>query len=536
MSLSLIRHAFLIVFTLMAAKGLRAAETLHEQIDRLIEAKVEGEPKAPPATDAAFLRRIYLDFSGRIPSTAEARVFLDDSSTDKRARLIDRLLQSPEYPRRMARLFHSVLMEQRGDNKDWQQYLHDSFAKNKSWDQMTREILKPNVQDKTTRATVFFYQKRLQKTGANPIDYPTLTNDVARLFLGKNLKCAQCHNHRFIDDYKQADFQGLYAAFLNVSVKKDPKTKYPAVFEKPMKTKLEYISVFGSTARTTGPKFPGGREFAIPKAQKDKGANKAKVSFSPLALFAEEMPRANNKLFTANIANRLWFLMMGRGLVHPLDFHHSGNPPSHPKLLTLLADAFAEHHFDIKWMLRELALTRSYARSSVQPNASKTSPPDRFLVTLERRLSAEQLLWSTLQATGEIDRVKKIGEEADSHPSGPTFKELRKEFVAAFSNEAKEPENEFNASVKGALFLLNSDHYLQLLQPRPGNLIYRLSKITDSSKLADELFLSVLTRRPTRREISEVSEYLAQNGKRRTEAIGLLAWAMLTSMEFYVNH
>jgi Protein of unknown function (DUF1549)/Protein of unknown function (DUF1553) len=536
MRFSLTRHAFLIAVTLMVANGSRAEEPLHDRIDRLIQAGAEGNSLAAPATDAAFLRRVCLDFSGRIPSATEARAFLDNSSNDKRTALVDRLLQSPEYAHRMASLFHALLMEQRGDNKDWQQYLHDSFAENKSWDQVARDIIKPNVEDENTRAAIFFYQKRLERNGANPVDYPSLTNDVARLFLGKNLQCAQCHDHLFIDDYKQADFQGLYAAFLNVSVKNDPRTKYPAVFEEPMKARLEFISVFDSTARATGPRFPGGLEIEIPEVQETKEATENDAGFSPLARFAEEMPSENNKLFSANIANRLWFIMMGRGIVHPLDLHHSGNPPSHPELLVLIGDAFAEHHFDIQWMLRELALTRTYARSSVQPEADKAAPPSHFLVSIERRLSAEQLLQSTLQATGELDRVTEIGEEADTHPSGPTIKELRKAFVDAFSNEAKEPEDEFKASVKGALFLMNSDLFLKLLKPRPGNLIQRLSEITDASVFADELFLSVFSRRPTQEEITEVSEYLDHNAERRTVAIGQLAWAMLTSMEFYVNH
>ncbi|MGY8771326.1 MAG: DUF1549 domain-containing protein [Pirellulales bacterium] len=529
MSFNLIRCALLIV-PLFSIQGLKASEPLHDQIDRLIEVKARADQIAQPATDSEFLRRVYLDFSGRIPSATEARNFLDDISIDKRVKLIDQLLESPGFSPRMASLFHSLLMEQRGDDKDWQLYLLNSFSENKPWDQMAREILKPNVQDKATRATVFFYQKRLEKSGANPVDYPTLTNDVARLFLGKNLKCAQCHDDLFIDEYKQSDFQGLYAAFLNVSVKKDPDAMYLSIVEKPMSAKLEFISVFDSTPYTTGPKFPGGSEFEVPAVPNTKDNKKIEPSFSPLRLFAEALPQAKNRTFTSSITNRLWFIMMGRGLVHPLDFHHSENPPSHPKLMTLLANEFGNHKFDIKWFLRELALTRTYGRSSIQPNVSGTSPSNRFLVSLERRLSAEQLLRSTLQATGTGD------DNTKSPLSEESLDELRQDFVAAFSNEAKDPESEFKASVKGALFLLNGDRYLQLLEPQDGNLVDRLSKIGDSSELADEIYLSVLTRKPTQEEIKEVDDYLAENSERRAVAIGHLAWAMLTSMEFYVNH
>lgn len=511
------------------AGNLSAAEPLHDRIDRLIEARVEARLLAAPADDATFARRVYLDFTGQIPAAAQLRAFLADTAADKRTRLIDELLATPEYPRRMAEAFNVLLMERRGGNAEWEQYLHDSFAANKPWDQLVREMLDPGSQPEAARPAIYFYQKRLEKYGQNPTDFPGLTRDVARLFLGEDLQCAQCHNHLFIDDYKQVDFQGLYTVFLNVSIKKG-KDKFPDIVEKPMTARLQFTSVFDPTQKATGPRLPGGKEFDIPeKVSKES-------PFSPLSLIARELPRADNPQFTRNIANRLWQMMLGRGLVHPVDLFHSENPPSHPELLDLLAREFAEHQFDIRWMLRELALSRVYGRSGLVPAGADAAPLESFAVSIERRLSPEQLLWSTLLATGERDRVQQIGETAAKHPSGPTFQELQKAFLKTFANEPRDPEDDYRATVAGALFLLNDDRLLQLLQPRPDNLIDRLSKLTDSSEIADELFVCILSRLPTSEERAQVAEYLAAHADQRTTALGQLAWALLASMEFSVNH
>ena len=200
------------------------------RIDDLIATKFEGQSPAPTADDAEFLRRICLDLAGRIPTADETRRFLEDSVPDKRTQMIDQLLAAPTYAQRMQELFHVVLMERRGDNDKWTHYLRTAFEQNKHWDQIVRELLYPDAEDESRRGAGFFYTKRIEANGQNPIDYPGLTRDVGRLFLGTDLQCAQCHNHLFIDDYKQHDFQGLYSVYLNLSVKSG--LDFPAVTEK----------------------------------------------------------------------------------------------------------------------------------------------------------------------------------------------------------------------------------------------------------------------------------------------------------------
>ena len=202
-------------------------EPLHRRIDRLIAARFEGDP-APKSSDAAFFRRIHLDLAGHIPAPDETRRFLSDPASDKRQSTVDRLLNSPAYPSRMANLFHVMLMERRGDNEEWDTFLRTCFEQNKPWDQIVREILKPDDEDETRRGAAYFYTRRLEKVGQQTTDYPGLTRDVGRLFLGVDLQCAECHDHLFIDDYKQREFQGLIAVYRNISIRAG---KFPAINE-----------------------------------------------------------------------------------------------------------------------------------------------------------------------------------------------------------------------------------------------------------------------------------------------------------------
>jgi hypothetical protein len=374
----------------------------------------------------------------------------------------------------------------------------------------------------------------LEKIGQNPTDFPGLTRDVGRLFLGVDLQCAECHDHLFIDDYKQQDFQGLFAIYKNLSIRNE---KFPAVNEATMTEKLKFVSVFQPDKHQTGPRIPFGTEFPIPDPPAEDPAVKRKKkpdpneppTFSAMSMLAEALPSAENQRFRHNIANRLWFHLMGRGLVEPLDQFHSANPASHPELLDLLADELAGHRFDIKWMLRELALSDTWQRSSRGANDGDPPPRESYRLGNQRALTAEQLLWSTLQATGNLERLAPGGTPNDE------FKQLQTRFLAAFAGEPTEPAVGYTPAVKQALFLLNDDKVLALLRPQSGNLMQRLLALSDD-QIADELFLSVFSRMPDDAERASVNEHLQRNPDTRTEALGQLAWAMLASIEFCVNH
>jgi hypothetical protein len=557
-----LRQVVLPAIWLSMAMAAPAADSLPQQIDQLIVAGAEGAAVAPVADDAEFLRRIYLDLAGRIPTAQEFRTFVDDKRADKRTVVIDALLAGTEYPRRMQDFFHAMLMERRGDDPEWAAFLTDAFAANASWDEIARSVLDPDPENPRRRGAAYFYTKRLDKVGTQETDYAGVTRDVGRLFLGMDLQCAQCHNHLFIDDYKQQDFQGLFIVFQNTSIRRD--VKFPAVGENLLTKKIDYVSVFDKIPLSTAPKVPGMPEMKLPEFKQgeeylvppDKKKNFAGVPrFSPLEAIAHELPTAKNEAFVRNAVNRLWFVMFGRGIVIPLDQHHKANPPSHPELLDLLAREFVAHKLDIEWFLRQLALTDAYQRSSAVAAGGEASVL-RFTAANEKRLSAEQLFGAVLTATGpwpqpavesksaaettvaksETKAESKEAAAASPAPLGPLPEaKLRVAFIKAFANPPQEPEVEFTPSLKSSLFMLNDPAVLGLLTPQPGNLIERLAASTDAD-VAGELYRSVLTREPTDEERNAVLEYLKQQPTDRTAALVDLAWSLLASTEFAVNH
>ena len=539
-------HRFSIVLSvcviLAAASGpVFSDEPLSARIDALIEMQHEG-PVAPTTDDAEFVRRVYLDFAGRIPTSEETESFLNDAAPDKRDVLIDTLLASDDYPARISDAMHVMLMERMGDHEEWRNFLTGSFRENRPWNEIVRDILRPDPENEQTRGSAFFITKRLEKYGQNPVDLPGLTRDVGRLFLGVDLQCAQCHDHLFVGDYAQADFQGLFAFVGHTTIRQD--TDFPAVAESLVNEKTEFMSVFIQEPRSTGPRLPGGdevevvtfesgEEYVQPPDRQTRFPGIPK--FSPLTILSEQLPIAENSAFCRNSVNRFWFVLMGRGLVDPLDLQHSENAPSHPELLDLLAREFVAHEFDVKWLLGELARTRVYQRSSRMAGVAQ-APVDRFQVALERPLSSEQLLASMLVATRHTPQAAAVEGEVDTPEDDvDPLAEARETFHAAFAGVPREPELEFAPSVKAALFLLNDPLVLSWLQPAPGSLVETAASL-EGAEVADTVYLSVLSRRPSDEERDEVVEILASAGDERAETIGHLAWALLASTEFCLNH
>jgi hypothetical protein len=229
--------------------------------------------------------------------------------------------------------------------------------------------------------------------------------------------------------------------------------------------------------------------------------------------------------------------MMGRGLVHPLDLDHSANPPSHPQLLELLADEFAAMHFDMRALLRELALSETYQRSSELPPGTKDAPPTRYLAANLKPLSPEQLAWSLMQATGLTDAERKsLGKAANEPALHARVSGNVAPFIATFGSQPGHPEQGFQATLDQALFISNGRLIRGWLAPRPGNLMDRLLQAKDTGALSEELYLGVLTRLPSVEERQEIVEYLKGREKDRAAALEELAWALLASAEFRFNH
>lgn len=526
---------------LLATRALPAQFPLHERIDQAIAAAPDYANKATiPASDAEFLRRVTLDLTGTIPTSDATRSFLRDNSATKRQTLIDRLLSSPEHARYLAEFFDVTLMERR-DNRhnladSWKEYLRSSFQANKPWDQLAREILSADGFEPATRPAARFYLDR----EAEP---HLLTRDISRLFLGMNLQCAQCHDHPKIEDYSQEDYYGLYA-FLNRTVVFRDRVKKIAYLGEKADGDVSFVSVFdpAKKMKSATPHMPDLPALKEPPLEKGKeytvaptAATRPVPRFSRRSLLAPKLTEPANQAFRRNIANRLWAMLMGRGLVHPLDLDHTGNAPSHPALLALLADEMAGHKFDMRYVLREVALTRTYQLSS-ELKAGTKEEPARFTAALLKPLSPEQLAQAMVQATGLADSVRK------SLGAKGTEESLHKALVGNFTPVirtfagASGLSPTFDARMDQALFLANGNTLRAWLAPRAGNLVDRLTAIKSSPDAADELYLSILTRPPSDEERLEVTNYLANRSKDAPAAYQELAWALLASAEFRFNH
>ncbi len=510
------------------ALGQVAYADLHEQIDQAISAKAGGEVAAP-ATDEEFARRLFLDLTGNIPTAEEVTAFVADSNTNKRTALIDRLLAAPQYGRRMQEAMTAMLLERRTGSipdKEWNKYLADSFNANKPWNVLTRELLFADDDEGLKPARKF-----LGVTGREKAPHQ-MTQDIARLLLGRSIMCAQCHDHPNIGDYTQSEYFGLFS-YLQ---------------DKPEQAKSEFESVFVKGKKETFPRLPGKEQVTIPVFTKEQ-VNEAKA-FRPRLLLARDLPTTDNEHFNRNIANRLWFLMMGRGLVQPLDLHHTANPPSHPELLKLLADDFAAHQYDVKYLLRQIALSKAYQRTSQIPAGAnpREFAPESYRIFNPKPLSPEQLAWSTMRATGNL-----VALEAAEVPEKSTFgwynyingrvanppgniPDVLDLFVGVFGNPPGEAEMDFTPSMGQALFLLNERLLQHWLESKNGNLIEMVKKQTDSSVIVETMYLTIYSRRPTETERNVGIDFLTTHKARGDLALADLAWALIASDEFRMNH
>ena len=519
--------AILIFVPTLAAS---AAEPLHVQIDKLIAAGQMGYEKqvALLATDAEFLRRAYLDLAGTLPSSDEVRAFLTDTDQKKREKLIDKLLASPGYARRMAQHFDVVLMERRRDNRvpraAWEDYLKAAFAENRPYDQFAREILSADGVDAKTRPAAKFYLDR-------DFEPNLITKDIARVFLGRNLQCAQCHDHPLIETYKQSEFYGILA-FLNRSYL-FPNANVPtAVLAEKPDGEVNFVSVFDKAKlqKTTLPRVMTGKAIDEPKLEKGKefkvvGTKDVRPvpAYSRREQLAAAMTSVDNPVFARAGANRLWALMLGRGIVNPVDLDHTSNPPSHPELLDLLTKEFASHKFDVKWLLREIALSQAYQRSSELPSGVSDPPADRYLVAILKPLSAEQLAFASAQATGTIAKDAMTIPAPNAAGVLPAFRNM-------FGGQPGQPDTGASTNLDQTLFLKFGGAVRGMIAARSGSLTDRLAKLPDANALAEELFLSVYSRTATADEKKDVAEAL------KATALNELVWSLLASAEFRFNH
>jgi hypothetical protein len=516
--------------------GAQDARAMAAKIDKRIADAWEKDHVTPaaPADDAEFLRRVYLDLAGRIPSVSEARAFLKDSSADKRERLVDKLLDGPLYVRHFGNYWKQLLVPEEITNAQFrlllpgfETWIRRELARNVGYDKLARDLLTAPLGGAGPP------QQLLANTGepsalayyvAKDVAPENLAASSARVFLGVRVECAQCHNHPFAE-WKREQFWGYAAFFAGVQKRNLGNQPIPA----PEKTDLHEIKMAG-TDKVIQAAFLNG---AKPEWQGQRSGR---------ATLADWMTGPDNPYFARAGVNRMWYYFFGTGVIDPVDEMVGGESEnSHPELLDELAKDFAAHHFDLKYLIRVITATKAYQLSSSRADKSQDES-HLFARKALRGMTAEQLFDSIAEAVGYRDDGP-VG----PGPFGPA-NSPRGQFISKFTNQGEKPV-EAQTSILQALSLMNGRLVADgtSFDARRSTLLDGLVNFPEGTTASriETLYLATLSRKPTAKEADRMRTYIESGGAAKTDqptaeqknaALADVLWVLLNSGEFIVNH
>src|ERR1043166_2424222 len=476
-------------------------------IDNEILAKLRTMRMSPSeiCNDTVFLRRASLDLLGILPTADEARNFVADKRADKRALLVDQLLGRPEFADCWALKWADLLrLEERAlDRKgvqDFHHWIRQSLVENKPLDQFVREILSARGSSYINPAVNYYRAAR---------DPVMRAESTAQLFLGPRLQCAQCHNHPF-DRWTQDDYYNWADVFARVNYKvlenrrRDSNDSHEFVGEQ-----IVFESHDGEVKDPRGKKVRPHFLGAV-----DEGIDPKGDRLDELADWI-----VKNPLFARAQVNRIWFHLLGRGIVDPIDYFRATNPPSHPALLEALTRDFVAHKFDVRYLIRLIMNSAAYQFSS-EPNETNRDDENNFSHALPRRLGAEQMLDAQHQVTG-------VPTPFNGYPSGlragqiPGVSAIRvresrlsnsDQFLGLFGKPPRlltcECERSGETTLNQAFQLISGPEINDLLTSPDNRLAQLLKSGKSNVQLIEELYWTALTRAPNSSEVSQAIGYL----------------------------
>jgi hypothetical protein len=488
------------------------------EIDRLVTRRLEtlGIQPAAPCSDAVFVRRVYLDVIGTLPTAAEARDFILDRKPDKRAVLVERLLGRDEFADYWANKWCDLLRVKAefpvnlwpNAAQAYHHWIRSSIRENRPYDQFVRELLTANGSN-FRDAPVNFYR-------ALPSKEPTgIARMVALNFMGVRA-----------EHWPSNRLAGMAAFFAQVGYKSTSEWKEEIVFNDPAATNA---ALYLGPARKAV--FPDGKSITIP-ADKD-----------PREVFADWLITPKNKWFTRNIANRSWSWLLGRGIIHEPDDIRPDNPPINPELLAYLERELIAANYDLKQLFRLILNSQTYQRSSLGDGS-----PDalaNFASYPLRRLDAEVLIDALNQITTSSEKYSSAipepftfipdGTRAIALPDGSITSPFLEQFGRPPRDTGLEAERNNHITASQALHLLNSTHIQRKLE-QSRMVEYQSQGRKPPREIATNLYLGILSRYPTEEELKAAETY-ATSGKVKTrEAVVDLAWVLLNSAEFLHRH
>jgi hypothetical protein len=486
------------------------------EIDRLVFARWKNLHLLPSelCSDEVFLRRAAIDLNGRLPQPEELRAFVADTSPDKRARMIDRLMESPDFTELWVMRWAELLQIRTANGVSpkglllYDRWLRERVRAGVTIDRIVRELL-PATGGTFENPATSYYQ-----TETTP---QLLAENVAQSFLGTRIQCAQCHNHPF-DRWTMDDYYGFASFFSQVGYKQaqDPRE----------------IMIFNAAAG--GLKHPVGDRDAVPTflgagvAVLPAGADYREV-------LAAWLPSPANPAFGRNLANVVWSHFFGIGIVEPVDDVRVSNPPSNPALLQYLGEKLSRDGYDIRPLVREICNSRTW-QLSTQRNDSNRLDERHFSHGRVRRMRAEVLLDCISQVTGTTDDFRGLpaGSRAIQIADGQTPNYFLSTFGRSTRNTACSCEVKTSPTLSQALHLLNGETTSGKIAE--GRLIERLMQQHDDPlTVVRELYVACLSREPVPAELEKIQARIEEQSDLQ-QSLTDLFWALLNSNEFVFNH
>ena len=485
-------------------------------IDRLVEEKLAslGLDTSPRCSDEDFLRRVTLDTIGRLPTPDEIRAFLSDNDPYKRERRIEALLNHPEFVDYWTLRWGDLLKSNRNVLGEkglvaFNGWLRKCVAENKPWDEMARELL-------TARGSTFESGPASYFRAAVGPD--ALTEMTSQVFLGVRIQCARCHNHPY-EKWKQHEYFQL-AAFFN------------RVRTKPGQVPDEQIVFTAGNAETTHPRT--GK--VLPPTPLGGSALPASFTGDRRVVFADWLTEPSNPFFARILVNRLWKHFLGQGLIEPVDDVRVTNPPTNDALLDYLAKDFVAHGFDLKHTMRQILRSQTYQRTAL-PTKLNVADSKYYSRYYFKRLDAEPLLDAVGFATGAPEKF-------GGYPAGVRATELpdttaQSYFLDLFGRPARnivcQCERADAPNLGQLLHFMNGKPINDKLASKDGRIAKLLAAKTPDDKLIEELYLSSVSRFPTKQEQAIAQKNLT-GAKDKQKAAEDVLWALLNSKEFLFNH
>jgi hypothetical protein len=473
------------------------------------------------ASDEEFLRRVYLDLIGIQPKPDEIKAFLADKDAKKRDKVIDALFERPEFVDHWSLKWGDLLQNSRTTASQQSVYLFREFirsaiASNMPMDEFTRKILTAHGGAGDDPASVYF---AISKDTNDTLERAT------QVFCGVRMLCARCHSHP-LENWTQADYYGLASFFNQVSVRADVRAPQGTQNAKLIQLNLAAgFSLNPRSGKLQPPRFLGGEE---PKLAANADRREA---------YAAWLTSPKNKFFARGMVNRYWSYFFHRGIIEPVDDVRSTNPPINPELLDALTKDFVDHKFDVRHLMKRIVTSATYQRSSI-PNASNKHDEQNFSHSIPRRIPAEALMDTLIQATG-------VGENFPGAPGGFRAAQLpdansENAFLRLFGKsqrmEACECERDNGSNMLQALHFLNGKAIQARVQNPGGRTAQLLGRKLSDKELVTEIYLWSVARHPNDAELKVGQEFLKTHAERRPEAAQDLFWALLNSRDFILVH